>query len=120
MKNLHSLIVLFSFSLLLISCDGGPKVNDTGNSDGNTNSGALVASAENGKIYYDRNCKNCHAAGNSDPTSAFTAKDLKLIDPDTRIMADMSGYDSVNKMMTRFKALDPQRVLDLKAYLKSN
>lgn len=118
MKNRYSITFILSFSILLFSCDGGPKDNSNPVDQGN-NGGATQASIANGQIYYETNCGDCHSAGTTDPSKAFNASDLKL---STRITSNMSNntvYGGTNGLMKRFSAIPQHRIDELKAYLGS-
>jgi mono/diheme cytochrome c family protein len=115
MKKYFIILIVFT---VLISCDGGPKINGA-KAPENTDAVKKQLAINNGRIYYETNCSGCHAAGNADPTSAFNASDLKL---STKITTDMSGtiiYGGQYDLMKRFTAVPRNRIDDLKTYLTS-
>lgn len=117
MKNKYIMFFIILFTVVITSCDSGPKNNDPKTTTPNTNTTITGISAQ-GKIYFETNCTGCHAAGTDDTTTAFGATDLKLTKD---IKTDMSVYgDQSNlNLMARFSNVSAQRVADLKAYMAS-
>jgi len=111
MKKYLKITSLLVYGLLLISCGDGDDDPST-----NIQSGLKVASAVNGKIYYQHNCGGCHSAGD-DKTVMFNAIDLAQ--NQDKIKTDMSEYGGFYLLMGRFTHISQIRVDELKAYFKT-
>ena len=78
----------------------------------------IVGNAADGLVYYNNNCAVCHAAGTTDPSSVFTASDLKVKGNSSKlIVSNMSEYSKTHDLMKKFDNVPVQRVADLNAYL---
>ena len=115
MKN-RFLIFVLVISVVMVSCDGGPKRTGSSPRGSQTNVG-LTASVTDGKIYFDYNCGGCHAAGSDDNESAFGDIVLMDLKNNQKISNNMSQFGGTFELMNGFSNLSPQRVLDLQTYL---
>jgi len=115
MKDSFLFALIVSFSLAIISCDGGPKKNGIP-----AGTPKVETNIANGKIFYETNCGGCHSAtGSDDVITAFNATDLtksRAIETD---MSNKAIYIGTNNLMKRFSNIPDYRIKELKAYLNS-